>query len=561
MPVQLFEPGYRLGKYEVLAHVGTGGMAIVYKARDTELGRLVALKILDPEQANREDLRERFRREAQHAARLTYKHIVTLHEIKEEQGFLYLVFEFVEGFDLEELIQRRGRLAPEEARKILIQAAKALDHAHRQGIIHRDIKPSNFLLALRDDKYTVKLTDMGLALTPGEATFRVTKAGYTVGTIDYMAPEQARDSSSADIRSDIYALGCTGYHMLAGRPPFAEGGLGERLYKHLEEPPPDLLAVRPDVSPAFWAILRRMLAKKREDRYQTPAELLVELKQTPAVAPRGRRTATPTPTPDQTLHEKPSSQELVNAPTVASPAPASPPEMVAAPPAAELPEAVDLPEEAAAPPRSTTTLEQAKAAAGQFERAREVLANGDRDYARQLLDSCCQLDPGNTKYRAALRKLLQRTQQGTSGRWFSSWSEFALSVSLKKAQRSGDHRKVLEKGEEVLARNPADVSTHLEMAESAEALGLLDLAVWLLEQGHRQVPTDTGLMRTLATAYEKVNHLSRAVAIWELVRKAEPTDYDVKTKIDSLLIRDYRAKVQYRRQYSDGEPEAPAPGG
>jgi serine/threonine-protein kinase len=546
MPAPLFEPGFRLGKYEVLSHVATGGMAIVYKARDVELGRLVALKILDPDQSTREDLRERFKREARHAARLVYKHIVTLHDFKEEQGFLYLALEYVQGEDLEEYINRKGRLGAEETRKILVQAAKALNHAHRQGIVHRDIKPSNFLLAEHEDRLVVKLTDLGLALTENENAYRVTRAGFTVGTIDYMAPEQARDSSAADIRSDIYALGCTGYHMLAGRPPFAEGGLGERLYKHLEESPPDLLVVRPDVSAAFWAILRRMLAKKQDDRYQTPAELLVDLKRTPAAAAR----AAPVP-PSVSVAEKPSSAEVLTQPSLEAPPQAVRPEEPAPPPQPELPEPAAEAEEAAPPPPGSATVEQARAAAGQFERAREVLAaGGDRDYARQLLVSCCQLDPGNTKYRAALRKVVQKTQQpgASPGRWFASLSDLAQTVRLKTARRSGDHRKVLEQGEEFLARNPADVSTHLEMAESAEALGLLDLAVWLLEQGHRHVPDNTPLMRALAVAYEKVNRLSRAIAVWELVRKAEPQDFEIKTKIDSLWVSDHIAKGQYRKQ-------------
>src|SRR5262249_54785917 len=147
-----------------------------------------------------------FQREARHAARLAYKHIVTLYEASEDQGYLYMALEFVEGIDLEEYIRRQGQLGAEEARRILIQAGKALDFAHRHGIIHRDIKPSNFLLAQQGDRVVVKLTDLGLARTENEDAYRLTRAGYTVGTVDYMAPEQARNSASADIRSDIYAL-------------------------------------------------------------------------------------------------------------------------------------------------------------------------------------------------------------------------------------------------------------------------------------------------------------------------------------------------------------------
>src|SRR5207302_4255920 len=135
----------------------------------------------------------------------------------------------------------------EEARRLLIQACKALEHAASLGIVHRDIKPANFLLANDEGRCRVKLTDMGLSRMENEEDFRVTRDGTTVGTVDYMAPEQARDSSAADVRSDIYSLGCTLYQMLTGQPPFAEGGLGERVYKHLAVDPLDVRLFNPDV--------------------------------------------------------------------------------------------------------------------------------------------------------------------------------------------------------------------------------------------------------------------------------------------------------------------------
>src|SRR5262249_7036823 len=142
---------------------------------------------------------------------------------------------------------------------------------------HRDIKPSNFLLIRSGRQVRVKLTDFGLARGAGDEQFRVTRDGTTVGTIDYMAPEQARDSALADVRSDIYSLGCTLYHMLAGQPPFPEGGLGERLLKHLQAELPDVRRFNPDVPDELWAVLQRMLAKEPDDRYQTPAQLLDSL--------------------------------------------------------------------------------------------------------------------------------------------------------------------------------------------------------------------------------------------------------------------------------------------
>jgi serine/threonine protein kinase len=274
--------GLHIGKYEVLAHIATGGMGAVYRARDVALGREVALKILPPEMAVKPNMLERFRREARSAARLRHENIVTLYEFGEANGTYFLALEFVAGIDLHEYVSRKGRLRPEMAKQILVQAVRALDHAHRQGIVHRDIKPSNFLVIEGDEEPLVKLTDFGLAQARDDeefraAEFRLTRAGTTVGTVDYMAPEQARDSSAADIRSDIYALGCTFYYMLAGNCPFPEGSLTERIFKHIEAEPPDVRRLNPDVPAGLTAILSRMLEKKPDDRYQTPYELLLAI--------------------------------------------------------------------------------------------------------------------------------------------------------------------------------------------------------------------------------------------------------------------------------------------
>jgi serine/threonine-protein kinase len=253
-------------------------MGAVYKARDVELRRDVALKILSPEMALKPGLLERFRREAIHAARLRHENIVAIYEYGETGDTRFLALEYVEGIDLGEYIERKGKLDPEEARIITLQAARALAHAHSQGIIHRDIKPSNFLIARPEGGIVVKLTDLGLARRESDdEDFRVTRAGTTVGTIDYIAPEQARDSAAADIRSDLYSLGCTLFHMLAGQAPFAEGGLTERLYKHIEAEPPNVLDFNPRIHPGLCYVLYKLLAKKPEDRYQTPADLLHDL--------------------------------------------------------------------------------------------------------------------------------------------------------------------------------------------------------------------------------------------------------------------------------------------
>ncbi|MFL5243178.1 MAG: protein kinase domain-containing protein [Gemmataceae bacterium] len=269
--------GQRFGKYEILAHIATGGMGAVYKARDTELGRDVALKILPPNMAAKPIMLERFKREAINAARLRHENIVTLYDWGKVKDTYFLALEFVEGIDLGEYINRKGRLDPEEARLIGIQAAHALNHAFQNGLVHRDIKPSNFLIARPNGSLVVKLTDMGLSRATDDEDFRVTRAGTTVGTVDYMSPEQARDSGAADIRSDLYSLGCTLFHMLTGQPPFPEGSLTERLYKHCESDPPNLLEINPHVSPSLCVILERLLAKRPEDRYATPEDLIEDL--------------------------------------------------------------------------------------------------------------------------------------------------------------------------------------------------------------------------------------------------------------------------------------------
>ncbi len=282
----------RIGKYEILKHVATGGMGAVYRVRDTEDNRELALKVLTPDMAAKPAMLERFKREAKHAAKLRHDNIVTIYEFGESNGTYFIAMEFVDGIDLHEFITKKKGLEPEESRQIMLQAVKALQHAHNHGIIHRDIKPSNFLLTRKNGRVVVKMTDMGLAREVNNEEFRVTRAGTTVGTVDYIAPEQARDSGSADIRSDLYSLGCTWFHMLTGKPPFPEGGLAERLCKHMMDAPPDVRKFNPRISRELSAILNKLLAKNPDDRYQTPAELLAVLNTLTAVAEPGSETDT-----------------------------------------------------------------------------------------------------------------------------------------------------------------------------------------------------------------------------------------------------------------------------
>jgi serine/threonine protein kinase len=516
------QPGSRLGKYEIVAHIATGGMGAVYRATDVELRRTVALKVLPAHLAMRPASMERFRREARHAARLNHPNIVTLYECGYDpaQDAHYLAMEFIDGIDLGEHIIRKGKLSPEETRRILFQAAKALEHAFAQGIIHRDIKPSNFLLARSGEKMVVKMTDLGLAIREeDDDNFKVTREGSTVGTIDYISPEQAQDSRAADIRSDIYSLGCTAYQMLAGQPPFAEGGLAERIYKHMQTAPTDIREFSPKVSEGFWGILWKMLAKDPDDRFATPTDLIDALKRTPAEASR----------------KKPA------APSRSGRQPGSKPTVRVTPPPGALASTVDQPHDPTPTPQSgdnvasLITPEQMRAAAAFHERAVQVLVEGGGlDYARQLLSNCMKLDPFNPTYRKTLRDLNKKQAGSGLGRWLGSLNVMGIKSQLRAARTSRDWRKVLELGEDVLARQPADVETHIDLATAAEELDLPNLAMWFLHQARDLVPDNVELLRTMAQMQENRREWKKALVLWQMVQQARPDDKEARHKIKEL---------------------------
>ncbi|MBI2806551.1 MAG: protein kinase [Planctomycetes bacterium] len=543
MPSDTLEPGSRLGKYELLAHLATGGMGTVYKARDCELGRVVALKVLSPEISD-DVLMERFRREARHAARLNHPNIVTLFECNydPELGLHYLALEFINGIDLAQYIEQRGKLPPEEVRRILMQAAKALQHAFEHGVVHRDIKPANLMLARTARKtITLKLTDLGLAIARGEQEFRVTREGSTVGTVDYMAPEQARDSRAVDIRSDIYSLGCTAYHMLAGRAPFAEGGLGERLVKHLETPPTDVRKFNPGVSPAFWVVIETMLAKRPEDRYATPSELLRALKRIRADEDGADASERAAP-----AHLSPAEPTRLSVPAI-RPDTRHP---------AAAPRIEPLETDATHVAGPAVSPEQARAAAAFHQRAVQVLAEGGgADYSRQLIDNCIKLDPLNLTYRKTLRELNRKATSGVLGRWFGSLNVLAGKSKVKLARAAGDWRKVLELGEQILAQQPGDVDTHIDLAEVALDLGLSELARWFLEEGCHAAPDSAQLLRALARLHEHLEEWKPAIRLWRQLSKADPTDVDAARKVNDLSALALISKSRARRQQDASEPE------
>ena len=272
-----FQVGDRLGVYELTEYIGGGGMGSVYKAVDTLLDRVVAIKILLPEAAGTEEAILRFRNEARSAARLDHESIAKVYYVGEAEGLPYLVFEFVDGSNIRDLVRQRGPLPLSDSIGVALQVADSLLHAGENGVVHRDVKPSNILL--RHDGQ-VKLIDFGLAriVEVEERDNDLTASGVTLGTFDYISPEQARDPRTVDIRSDIYSLGCTLFYMLTGRPPFPEGTVLQKLLQHQGDRPPNVREFRPELPEEIALLLDRMLAKDPNDRFQTPAELREQIR-------------------------------------------------------------------------------------------------------------------------------------------------------------------------------------------------------------------------------------------------------------------------------------------
>ncbi len=269
-------PGDRIGHFELVEYVGGGGMGRVFRAVDTHLGRTVALKVLPPEQAAVADTLQRFQNEAQSTARLDHENIARVYFVGKDGELSYIVFEFVEGTNVRLLVEQKGPLPLAEALSYTIQVNEALAHADGRGVVHRDIKPSNVLIT---PEGRVKLIDMGLARlrSADPSADDLTQSGVTLGTFDYISPEQARDPRVADIRSDIYSLGCTLFFMLTGRPPFPEGTVLQKLLQHQGDEPPDVRAIRADVPEELSRVMRKMMAKDPRRRYAGSAELAADL--------------------------------------------------------------------------------------------------------------------------------------------------------------------------------------------------------------------------------------------------------------------------------------------
>ncbi|XZE43353.1 serine/threonine-protein kinase [Pirellulaceae bacterium SH467] len=267
--------GQQLDHFRIESLVGIGGMGAVFRGEDIRLNREVAIKAIPAAGRDPEAMR-RFRFEAQSAAKLDHPNIARVYYVGETAEWSYIVFEFVEGINLREWVLRHGPMSVDQSVFLVRQVAQALQHASDRQVVHRDIKPSNIVLTANGH---AKIVDMGLARVTemDRSTNDLTASGVTLGTFDYISPEQAHDPRDADVRSDIYSLGCTWYFLLTSSPPFPEGTALQKLLMHGTKMPEDPRAHRPELSDSLIAILRKMIAKRPGDRYQQPIDLIDDL--------------------------------------------------------------------------------------------------------------------------------------------------------------------------------------------------------------------------------------------------------------------------------------------
>jgi serine/threonine-protein kinase len=274
-----------LGPYVLLERLGEGAMGQVFKARHRKLNRVVALKVIRREKLVNPEAIRRFYREVQASAALSHSNIVAAFDAGEVSGTYFLAMEFVDGSDLGKLVKKNGPLSVLQACDYVRQVALGLQHAFEKGLVHRDIKPSNIVVqgsgSNSEAAPLVKILDMGLARVAvaegADASGTLTHDHAVLGTPDFIAPEQARDARNADTRSDLYSLGCTFHFILTGQVPFPAESAMEKLLKHYLEEPPRVEELRPDVPAAVGGVVRQLMAKAPEQRYQTPAELVAML--------------------------------------------------------------------------------------------------------------------------------------------------------------------------------------------------------------------------------------------------------------------------------------------
>jgi serine/threonine protein kinase len=258
----VLSPGSTIAGYEIESVVGSGGIGVLYRARQLRLNRPVALKLVEPELAVEPLVRERLRREARTVASLDHPNVVPLYEAGEEHGTVFIATRWIDGTELGSLIRRDGPMRPRRAARIAAQIASALEVAHEKGLIHRDVKPSNVIVTDEDHAY---ITDFGLTKR-AESMSGFTAAGQMLGTIDYAAPEQI-EGGEAGPRGDVYGLACVLFEILTGSAPFAsESGGMAKMWAHLNAEPPSVRQQRPDVPEALDEVVARALAKRPDER-------------------------------------------------------------------------------------------------------------------------------------------------------------------------------------------------------------------------------------------------------------------------------------------------------
>ncbi|MFN0199308.1 MAG: serine/threonine-protein kinase, partial [Planctomycetaceae bacterium] len=267
--------GVQIGHFEIEHRIGSGGMGAVFRALDLRLNRDVALKVLSPALSRDPAAVKRFQNEARAAARLDHENIARVFFIGEDHGLNFIAFEFITGTNVRDLIRQRGQLNVAEAVNYTLQIAAALQHTAAHGVVHRDIKPSNIIIT---PKGRAKLVDLGLARSEkSDGSVDLTMAGTTLGTFDYISPEQAKDPRNVDVRSDIYSLGSTLYNMLTGEPPYPEGTMLQKLLDHQRNAAPDPQTKNHRVPPALSQIVRKMMAGEVDRRYASPDLLIKDL--------------------------------------------------------------------------------------------------------------------------------------------------------------------------------------------------------------------------------------------------------------------------------------------